>query len=52
MLFKLNNEELYETYVRALQLGLEKDFIYMLKQEVKRRRAGIIRGCQEEVCVK
>jgi hypothetical protein len=47
MLFKL-----YETYVKALQIGLENDFIYILKQEVKLRRIGTIRGCQQGVCVK
>lgn len=38
MLFKLSDQELFETYGRAVQLKLDKEFIFMLKDEIKRRR--------------
>jgi hypothetical protein len=43
MLIKLSDQELFETYGRAVQLNLEKDFISMLKNEIERRRVTTIK---------
>ncbi|MFC5988785.1 sporulation histidine kinase inhibitor Sda [Marinicrinis lubricantis] len=37
----LSNEALVETYVKAVDLNLERDFIDLLFQEIKRRKLNV-----------
>jgi developmental checkpoint coupling sporulation initiation to replication initiation len=37
----LDNEVLVETYLKAVDLGLEQEFILMLYEEIKRRHLEI-----------
>lgn len=41
MLFLLDDQHLIETYISAVNLNLEKEFISMLKEEIERRRLNL-----------
>jgi 5-bromo-4-chloroindolyl phosphate hydrolysis protein len=37
MISNLSDKDLTETYLKAIEMGLEKDFIAILEDEIKRR---------------